>query len=193
MMECDSMHSAIEREKKYVAVHTLHDWKNIFVKARSKRGIKKKDPYIVHELQYSDFINWKLLAKNMLKNTKLSKSGEKVRWLQIKCFRVEREYPGTIKYRYEHYGPYFELSIYGRGRPPTEASLSLQQAYLGMRLISLAKFNDLQKLCTTDVIPSEFHAWYSSLPTSKSVIDRNSEPSIYSNSESEGSEDEQRI
>lgn len=80
-------------------------------------------------------INWKLLAKYMLQNTKINTSSEKVRWLQNKCFRIQREHSGIIKYRYKHYGPY-----YGRGRPPTIATLSLQQAYLGLRSISLAKF-----------------------------------------------------
>ncbi|CAH1109434.1 unnamed protein product [Psylliodes chrysocephalus] len=49
--------------------------------------------------------------------------------------------------------------------------------------ISIQKYNDLKKLCTNEVIPSEFHQWYLSLPMSTTVKNRNAEPSVDSESE----------
>jgi len=39
--------------------------------------------------------------------------------------------------------------------------------------ISTAKYNDLQKLCKQNVIPSQYHAWYASLPSTLRVLDLN--------------------
>lgn len=33
--------------------------------------------------------------------------------------------------------------------------------------------NDLQKLCEQNVIPSQYHAWYASLPSTLRVLDLN--------------------
>ena len=41
MMECDSMHSAIEKDKRNVAIYTLNDPRNIFKMSGSRRGKKK--------------------------------------------------------------------------------------------------------------------------------------------------------
>ena len=68
MMECDSMHSAIEHQKKYMSVYTMHDWINIFRLSRSKMNRKNAAPYNVQELKYSDFIHLNALSKDILKN-----------------------------------------------------------------------------------------------------------------------------
>ncbi|CAG9769714.1 unnamed protein product [Ceutorhynchus assimilis] len=186
MMECDSMHSAIEKQKRYLAVYTLNDWINIFKMARSKRGKKKNDPYIVTELKYSDFIDLKAISLTLLKNKTVNTQGEKVKWLQIKCFRIEKDCPRIIKYRYSHKGDYLSLNIGGRGRPSATATTSLpnvRNAYSSMLPISVQKYQDLKKLCNSGVIPIEFHHWYLSLPTSKAVINKNPEPSVESESE----------
>nr|CAI5857563.1 unnamed protein product [Callosobruchus analis] len=86
MMECDSMHSAIEHQKKYLAVYTLNDWINIFKMARSKRGKKQNDAYFVKELKYTNFIDFKTISQALLRNKTINTQGEKVRWLQVKCF-----------------------------------------------------------------------------------------------------------
>lgn len=185
MMECDSMHSAIEKQKRYLAVYTLNDWINIFKMARSKRGKKKNDPYFVKELKYNDFINFKTISLALLKNKTVNTQGENVKWLQVKCFRIEKNCPRIIKYRYSHQGDYLSLNI-SRGRPSTAtASLpTLTKAYSSMLPISVPKYQDLKKLCTSEVIPIEFHNWYLSLPSCKLVRNKNPEPSVES-SESE--------
>ena len=117
MMECDSMHSAIEHQKKYMSVYTMHDWINIFRLTCSKRNRKNAAPYNVQELKYSDFINLNALSKDILKNKTKDSDGNKVNWLKVKCFRFEKMSPGVLKYRYDHSSPYSEINVFGRRRP----------------------------------------------------------------------------
>nr|CAI5870153.1 unnamed protein product [Callosobruchus analis] len=182
MMECDSMHSAIEHHKKYLAVYTLNDWINIFKMVRSKRGKKQNDAYFVKELKYTNFIDFKTISQALLRNKTINTQGEKVRWLQVKCFKIEKSNPGIIKYRYGHSGAYLSINIVVKGRPTTSKSLTLKMAYPVMLPISGQKYNDLKKLCNTGVIPEEYHHWYLSLPFSQSVRNKNPEPSIESDS-----------
>lgn len=184
MMECDSMHSAIERAKRNLSVYTMNDWLNIFKMSRSNRGKKKNDQYNVKEFKFTDFLDFKKLAQDIIKNRLKNTVGEKVQWLKIKNFRIEKSNPNVVKYRYNYSGDYSEINIIGRGRPCNR--YTLQKAYSSMLPISEKKYKDLQKLCTTGVIPAEFHYWFFSLPTSKSARDKNPEPSA----ESDSSDDE---
>lgn len=54
-MEVDSMHSVIEKEKKGRTVYTPPEWGTIV------RGARRKNPYIVEELIYSDFYDVKVI------------------------------------------------------------------------------------------------------------------------------------
>lgn len=47
MMECDSMHSSIEKAKNYTSVYTVNDWLNIFKCARSSPHRSNAQPYEV--------------------------------------------------------------------------------------------------------------------------------------------------
>lgn len=179
MMECDSMHSAIEHQKKFVPVYTMHDWLSIFKLARSKRGKKKNDPYAVKELHYSDFLDLNILSKTILRNKSHDEDGNKINWLKIKCIRFEKENPQFIQIRYDHTGSYTKINIFGKGRPP-KLPKTLDKAYQTMFPISEKKYNDLVALCNDKVIPIEFHGWYKSLKNSNTIVDRNPEPSILS-------------
>jgi len=52
VMEYDSMHTAIEHQKKYMSVYTMHDWINTFRLSHSRRNRKNAAPYNVQELKY---------------------------------------------------------------------------------------------------------------------------------------------
>lgn len=183
MMECDSMHSAIESQKKYVSVYTMHDWLNIFRLARSKRGKKKNSQYIVSELKYDDFLDLPKVAKTMLKNVKTDTEGNKINWLKVKCFKYQKTYPNIIQYRYDHKSSYLAINVNGRGRPTTLPNLS--NMYNNPLPISSQKYKDLLRLCETKVIPEEFHAWYKLLPVSNNttMVDRAPEPAAESSSD----------
>lgn len=184
MMECDSMHSAIEKQKRFMSVYTMHDWMNIFSAARSNRNKKNAKPYAVKELKYSDFYDLGLLSKQILKNKTRNTAGQKVNWLKVKCFRFEKNSPTIIKYRYGHSGEYLEINISIRNRAPTYPH-QLSRVYNTPLPISSLKHKDLMVLCEKGVIPQEFHHWYQSLPSSTSVINRNPEPDAGSDTEEE--------
>ena len=83
-MECDSMHSAIECEKKYVDVYTMIYWVSIFRRAR------RRLPYRVIHLQHSDVLDLQGLSQQIIKNRKQDEDGNNVNWLLVKSFRYEK-------------------------------------------------------------------------------------------------------
>ncbi|XP_045506624.1 uncharacterized protein LOC123702846 [Colias croceus] len=176
-MEVDSMHSAIEKEKKYTDTYSIIDWKGIMLRARSKRQNKNATPYNVTELSYQDMIDVKALALKIIKNKTIAENGEKVCWLKIKCLRFEKELPGFIKYRYDYDGPYNLLNTLckpGRltrrtvnSEMPTLNTEDLPRAYKQCLPITKLKKKDLLQLCKKNIIPKELHGWYESLPCLK--------------------------
>jgi len=163
--EVDSMHSSIEFVKKNVSVYSPHEWENIFRSARMKR------PHEVIPLHYSDFLDLKQMCHSLLRESAASK----IRWMSVKCLKFDKEKPGMIEVRYSHEGDYESINVFGRSRAP---AYNATQAYKSQLPISVAKYNDLQKLCTKGIIPRELHSWYAGLPTSVSVVDTTPEPAI---------------
>lgn len=60
-MECDSMHSVIERKKKNLTIYSPLDWANIILFA------KKNNPYTVQTVTFEDFLDLKRLKKDIIK------------------------------------------------------------------------------------------------------------------------------
>ena len=77
-MECDSMHSAIETEKKYIDVYTIIDWISIFRRAR------RRHPYTVVSLHHDDMFDLQNLAQKIMKNRRQDGDGNIVNWLLVK-------------------------------------------------------------------------------------------------------------
>ena len=73
-MECDSVHSCIERAKKAVSVYIPEDWHNLIALAR------KKNPYTVIPLLYNDILDVKRYVSSENLNLKMLESGEKLVW-----------------------------------------------------------------------------------------------------------------
>jgi len=61
-MECDSMHSAIECAQRNSSVFCLSAWKTIFEVAR------RRNPYKVHQLSCTDFVDCKALCDQLIRN-----------------------------------------------------------------------------------------------------------------------------
>jgi len=170
MMECDSMHSAIEKEKRYRDVYTMTGWAEIFRRAR------RQNPYKVTTLHHGDIFKLQQIAQTILKNRRKDEEGNVVNWLLVKSFRYEKCEPGVIFYKYNYSDNYKKMYVFGRGKPvlPDE----LPPAY-GKRIeISSAKKNDLLKLCRQHIIPEELHFWYSDLPSSSRVLEHIPEPCV---------------
>lgn len=166
-MEVDSMHSAIERAKKFIPVYTMQDWISIFKVARSNRlRNKNSQGYQVLELKFDDFLDLRSLSKKF-KNKSRNTEKEKVNWLLVKCFKYTKANPNILQYRYDHTSEYKSIQLYGVGRPASKGNIT--NLYQSNLPISNEKKKDLVTLCRKMVIPVEFHSWYESLPASINI------------------------
>lgn len=193
MMEVDSMHSAIECERKRTSIFSMNDWKNVAKRARSIRHRKDAPPYQVQEIKYNDIIDTKELAATLITNKTMAQDGKKVQWLKIKCLRYEKTNPGIIKFRYGYDGEYSVLdttkktrSKKGPADPGTSGEMILPKAYTSILPITQSKKKDLINLCRTDIIPVEFHSWFQSLPVNNQP-DRLPEPDTLEDTDGEDS------
>lgn len=89
-MQVDSMHSAIEREKKCSPVFTALDWHAIFRRAR------RHNQYEVVPMTHTDFIDLKKLSNTVLKNMRVAS----IQWMRVKCLMFSKNTPDVIYFRY---------------------------------------------------------------------------------------------
>lgn len=183
-MECDSMHSAIESQKKNRAVYGMSGWMEIFQKARSDRNkkSKNKDPYHVTELKFSEMLDLYELSGEMIMNRTINESGKKANWMKMKAIKFEKKYPNTIFYKYEHSEPYQAINI-RQGRPKNNPQL--KQLYKSVIPISKLKEKDLVSLCKNGTIPEEYNGWYMNLPSMVKKDDVLPDPHISEQSDTE--------
>jgi len=67
--------------------------------------------------------------------------------MKAKCLNFEKAKAGIIGVRYSHEGE--SVNVFGRNRSTT---FNLTKAYKSQLPITLAKYRDLQKLCTNGII-----------------------------------------
>ena len=206
-MECDSMHSAIEHAKKHVKIHSIGQWEEILSMAR------RKNPYRVTRMQYSDFYDFKGLVRATVQNKSLDEAGQTVNWRKVRSLNFKSCSESTVAYRYSLQDEYSQIDL-SRGRAtratfPTTAAAStrksarkksrlvepsaetsgsaiaLQQKYKGLLPISKAKKKDLMDLCRSRVIDADYHAWYEALPEASDLVDKLPLPDIAEESSTE--------
>lgn len=51
-------------------------------------------------MKHTDFVDVKLLARQILRNTTKTTSGETVQWMHIKWLRFEKDEPNIVKFGY---------------------------------------------------------------------------------------------
>ena len=108
-LECDSMHSAIEHAKKHVKVHSIDQWEGILTMARRKK------PYKVTRLQYSDFYNLKALVTATVSNKSTDTDGQSVSWQKVRslCFKSSSDgsLSRSVAYRYNLQDEYHHIQL----------------------------------------------------------------------------------
>jgi len=79
-LQCNSMHS-----RKHVRVHNIDQWEGILTMA------KRKTPYKVTRLQYSDFYNLKGFVTATDSNKSNDTDGQSVNWHKVccLCFKIQ--------------------------------------------------------------------------------------------------------
>ncbi|XP_070183840.1 uncharacterized protein [Littorina saxatilis] len=160
--EGDSMHSVIERMSRHVAVYTPSQW------AQNMRTAKRHAPlYIVDELVQSDFFDFKKVAE-LLKNFQLDTKKEKVRWLDVKRFKLSSQEPNVVDVGYDYTGDYCQLNLVRKLRAvhsiPDPADIVLENVSKAPLPITKEKYNDLVNLCERYIIPKAHHHYFRSLP-----------------------------
>jgi len=164
-MECDSMHSAIERVKKNTSIYSVSTWSTVFELAR------KNHPYKVVQMQFSDFLDCKALCDETIKNRTKDENGNVVNWLKIKVLRFEKANKNVVQYKYRYADDFTKINILGRGRRCIMSDL--KPCYKAMLPIAALKKADLLSLCKSGVIPSEHHLFFKNLPSLKQVSNIN--------------------
>ena len=166
-MECDSMHSTIERAKQVTTVYAPGGWHTVVQMAR------KSAPYTVIPLTHADILDFKLLATSKLRNTKTDMLGNRVNWLKIKWLRYMKSEPDTLQFKYRVDEDFKVLKTRGTSgrRGKLEGTVKPSPRYKTKITLAPAKKKDLLDLCKMGVIPVEYHSFYQSLPSSHSTPD----------------------
>lgn len=173
VMECDSMHSTIERARKNLKIYTPEEYAVLMGAAR-----KNPRPYVVNQLKFSDFYNLHDLTQRIMKNRKLDENKKPVQWLLIKWFRFQKGVENKVWFKYNVEDADFHCLIINqkwiRSKcttvPITYRTLE-KTAYSECLPISVAKKRDLLALLQEGVIPTVYANFYKSLPAHKNVKD----------------------
>ena len=161
-MECDSMHAAILFAKNRNEICVPQQWTTLIRMAR------RTYLYMIVPLKFGDIYDFKEFRKKYMQFRKEDVDGKKVNWLQIKWIRYTQENPDCImfnpdcimcKYNFED-----EFRVLKVKRGHTAKPQELTRTYTSRRKISAAKKENLERLCRSGIIPSEYHDYYKSLP-----------------------------
>lgn len=135
---------------------------------------RKIKPYVVIPLKYNDILDIK--AFGCKKNYKIDSSGNKVQWRKLKWLQFRKNDPDNayLKYDFKTSTEFAEVTTHkplrglrgGKCIAPT-----LTPAYSSKLPISAAKKKDLLSMCTSGIIPQEFHSYYEGMASSKAVQD----------------------
>lgn len=168
-MESDSMHAVIENTKKKTVVYVPSQWHTIISLARRKK------PYIVVPMKYTDVLNLKLFSQQFCPNMKVSTANVRVNWLKIVWIKVEKTSPGSV-FLNETFdeNTFMEIKVSSRTRSKNQfpnVPSELEGCYKDKIPISNDKKADLISLCRSGLIPEEFHAYYEGLQILKNKKD----------------------
>lgn len=161
-MECDSMHSAISTELKRVGkANWPEDWKTIARSAR-RRGDK---PYSVHDVRHNQILDWKTYADRNLIFRKEDESRKLVGWQKMCWLNFSKLTPFIINFK-EDFDEEFRRLNCNRKTRISSANGKLEPLYHSQLPLKKAKYDDLTSLfkMKPPALPSEYTAFYQSLP-----------------------------
>ena len=136
----------------------------------------KTKPYEVHYLKYSEFYDLQILTENMIYNTTINTSEDKVLWMKIKWIRLQKSQPNIIQYKYDlNASSFYEIDTLeskrrsGRKRKWESAQLSCK--YNSRIAVSEKKKKDLIYLLIKNIIPDDYSDFINSIPTASNSTD----------------------
>ncbi|CAH1645621.1 unnamed protein product [Spodoptera littoralis] len=148
-MTVDSIHSTIEQSVRNTIVWAPSQWVTVCQLAR-----KEPAPYYVENLTHTDFKNFEEFSDKYFKGNLVGKISK------IRTATFKKSNPNEIKIKYTMKNDALEEKIPIHAKPK-----SLNLKYKTSLAITKSKYNDLKKLCDTNVIPKIFHSEYLNLQT----------------------------
>lgn len=170
-MECDSIHSKIEKKSKFVPVYVPEGWAQLIRDARVNPR-----PFEVRTLTYKDIFDFKAFS---------SKYKVTIPWRNICWLHYEKNEPTKIFYKTSFRETNFKEIDLKKYKIRHQNIQQLEKAYQANLPISEAKFKDLQKMCQDGTIPAIHHPFYNSLSVNKKIRDKLPEPDFSEESEYE--------
>ena len=198
-MECDSVHSTIERAKRTVPIYAPMNYYTVIARARHKQ------PYVVHPMGQIDFKDFSIISKQYITNCSKTSTGDTAAWLRMKWMQYRKEAPGTISFKYEYDEPFQEMQVacnckesvntvknksgHKKRAKGVTATKSMPSIVLplspGPIPVNRAKYADLQSLCASLHIPVDYHSFYGSLLHTDSAEAANTDSINVSENETE--------
>jgi hypothetical protein len=180
-MECDSVHSTIERAIKKVPIYSPLDY---YATVRVARHNK---PYEVKVMETTEFKNMKSVVNAYVRNRTKCTDGSIANWMKAKTLKYQKAMPGIIELSYNYDEPTHFLAVTESVSRRSQRSL-MSDASMPDELcplfnkppsISKLKYDDLQSLCESMVIPRVYHQFYKSLTSDASIqIERLPQPDM---------------
>lgn len=142
--EGDSAHSAIS-----TAIKNTGD---LYVPAQLVpiiRLARRKNPYIVHSLQFSDFLDFKTLSQNLrILNRRNDDNGCSINWTAIMELMVKKNDSNKIFFKMSHASADYRTLTLTQNIKEDHLLKPLSPLYKEQIKITKAKYDDLNSLCT---------------------------------------------
>ena len=136
--------------------------------AQLMRTAKRRAPlYVVEELDRFDFFDFKRMA-GLLIYFQFDTQNEKIRWFNIKRFKLSSQEPNVVLVGYDYFGEYHKLNLMQKQRSahrvPDPASIVLENVCKTPYPITRDKYNDLISPYKLNIIPRAHHEYFRFLP-----------------------------
>ncbi|CAF4948439.1 unnamed protein product [Pieris macdunnoughi] len=156
-MECDNMHSTIERASEYAKIYIPDDWQNVIRLAR------KDNPYNVQVMEHTDFLDFKSLRSTIIPNTMKATDGTVLQWANVRWLRFNKNIPHSLFFKYDYWEEFKEVKLKERVTRSAHNS-NLAKLYPGQILLKQAKHKDLMEMCRDGTITKNHNYYYEKLP-----------------------------
>ena len=160
--------ATIERFVAKSAVWAPSEWSSLVRFARSN-----PEPYNVITMSHVMFKDWSNVEKIFIPKQLKDDKQTNIKWQSVRLIHLQRgcEYV-TVKYSLREDAASMCVPLRTqRSRHSLKHEVSLQSLYASRLAISQPKYNDLKRLCTTGVIPLNYHHEYINLPVDSATVD----------------------
>lgn len=167
-MECDSVHSTIERHLKDKEVYLPSE----FVRLTKESQKPPAKPYQSTQLNYNDFLNYKSSNQRYKSIRPGSSKGDP----EVKDIRSLKYFTEKIFYKLSFDNEYLEIPQKVL-RVQNDQNIEYPKLYSSPILLTLSKWNDLQRL--KPYLPSDTHTFYDGLKHETTLHLRKSKYDIF--------------